>query len=122
MVRTDLRAEPVQRRLKHLRIELLPIAGHQHVAGLVDQAHGVERARVNHLLRMLLHIADLVHAMRKLPALGQAAQHYVAGVGEQGSCEAVSLPCRARNVKFHHPIRTLLIMMTDRAGFVMARG
>ena len=54
VVRAHLRAKPVERRRHHLRIELLAIAGHQHVAGLVDQPHGEKLPRMNGQLGMLL--------------------------------------------------------------------
>ncbi len=51
-----------------LRIELLAVARHQHMAGLVDEAHGVKLAGMDDAVGMLFDVANLIHAVRELAA------------------------------------------------------
>ena len=111
LIRAHHSAEPAQRRVHHLGIELLAIAGHEHVAGLVDEAHGIERAGMDGLLGMFVGLAHLVHALRKLAARRHVVQNHVAVEGKQRLRESVALSCLARYVEFHHqrPCSILLL-------------
>ncbi|MGA3102223.1 MAG: hypothetical protein ABSD61_10215 [Terracidiphilus sp.] len=80
VVGAHLRAKPFERRGHYQRVELLTIASHQHMAGLVDEPHGEQLPRVHGQLRMLLHVAHLVHPVRKLAARRQIRQNHVAVV------------------------------------------
>jgi len=58
-----------------LRIILLAILGHERMAGLINEAHGIESGGVNALLGVALHIAHLIHTMGKLAARRQAGKY-----------------------------------------------
>ncbi len=98
----DLRAEPIERAGHDFRVELLPVARDQNVAGLVDQAHRVERPGMNGQLGMLFNVAHLVHAMRKLAARRHVGKNDVPVIGEEGLGELIAFPGIPRNMKFHH--------------------
>jgi hypothetical protein len=51
---------------------------------------------------MLLHIADLIHPVRKLTACRHICEDYVARKGKEISRELVAVSSPFRNVKFHH--------------------
>ncbi len=92
----------VQRGAHHLGIELLAVARHQDVAGLVDQPHGIKLAGVNRQLGMLFHVAHLVHAVGKLAAGGHIGKNHVSCVGKKRLREPVAFTRFPRNMEFHH--------------------
>jgi len=82
IVRAHLGAEPIERGGHHLGIELLTIAGHEHMTGFVDQSHSKKLTRMNGLLGMLLDVAHLIHAVGEGAARGDVSQNHVSVVGE----------------------------------------
>ena len=74
----DLDGEPVEAGGHNFRVELLAVAGHEDMAGLVDETHCVELARMNGAVGMALGLADLVHAEGKLAAGGHIGEDDVA--------------------------------------------
>ena len=82
IVRTHLGAEPIQGGGHHLGIELLAIAGHEHVTGFVNQSHSKQLARVDGLLGMLFDIAHLVHAVSEDAARPNVGQNHISVIGE----------------------------------------
>ena len=98
----DFAGEPLQRAGHHLRVELLAIARHQHVTGLVDQAHRVKLPGMNRPLRMLLHVANRVHAVRELAAGGKIGENNIPRIGKQRLRELVPLTRIPGYMEFHH--------------------
>jgi hypothetical protein len=72
------------------------------MAGLVNQTHGVKRSCMHRTLRVLLHITDLIHPMRKLTTCRYICEDHVARKGKEISRELVAVSRASRNVKFHH--------------------
>jgi hypothetical protein len=101
-LRADLGGKPVQRAGHDLGIELFAVARNQHVAGLVDQAHCVQRASMDGQFGILFDIAHLVHAMSELAASGHIGKNHVSRIGKEGFRELVAFTRIPRNVKFHH--------------------
>ncbi len=101
-ISTHLGAEPIEGAGHHLAVKLLPIACDQNVAGLIDQAHRVQRSGMNRQFRMLFNVAHLVHAMRKLAASRHIGKNNVPVIREERLRELIAFSCVPRNVKFHH--------------------
>ncbi len=97
-----LGVKPGQRIGHHIAVELLAIAGNDHMAGLVDQSHGEEGAGVYGLVGILVRLANLVHAIRECAAGGHVGKDHVAVIGKERFGKLIALPCLARNVEFHH--------------------
>jgi hypothetical protein len=104
--RPHLRGKPVQAGRHHFGVELLAVARHQHVAGLVDKAHGIKLAGMNRPFGMGLGVAHLVHAVGELAARGHIGENHVARIGEESPGELVAFPRLPRNVEFHHRYRS----------------
>ena len=100
-VRADAPAEPVKGGGHQLGVKLLAIAGHEHMAGLVDKAHGVERAGMDGESGIDVRLADLVHAVGERAAGVQIGEDDISGVGEEGFGKLVALAHASRNMKFH---------------------
>ena len=98
--------KPLQRLAHDRRVEPLAVTRHQHVAGLVDQAHRVELAGMNRLLGMLLHLAYLVDAVGKFAASGHIGKNHVPRVGEQRIRELVAFTRLPGYMELHHNNRT----------------
>ena len=85
-----------------LAVKLLAVARHDHVAGLVDEAHGEQRAGVDGAVGVLVRFAHLVHLVGKAPARRHVGKHHVAVEGEERIGELIAFARLARNVEFHH--------------------
>ena len=72
------------------------------MAGLVDEAHGVERAGMDGAIGMDLRVAHLVHAVGKLAAGGHVGKNDVSGIREERLRELIAFARVPRNMKFHH--------------------
>jgi len=99
---SHLRAKPVQGADHYFGIELLAVARHEHVAGLVNQPHGKELACVNCALGMLVDFAHLVHPVSKLAARSHAGKDDVSRVGKKRLGKPIPFTRLSRNVEFHH--------------------
>ena len=77
-----MRGEPIDGAGHDLGIELLAIAGHEHVADLVDETHGIKLTGVDGKLGVVLGVANRVHAVRKFAAGRDVGQNHVSVVGE----------------------------------------
>ena len=100
--RRHLCAKPIQGAGHHLGVELLAVLRHDHVAGLVDEAHRKKLAGVHRLLRVPGGVAHLIDAQRKLPACRHVCEDNIARIGEERLRKLVAFPCISRNMEFHH--------------------
>jgi hypothetical protein len=86
-MRPDVPRKPGECICHYGGIKLLPIALQEYMAGLVNQTHGVKRSRMHCTFRMLPHITDLIHPVRKLAACRHICEDHVARKGKEISRE-----------------------------------
>ena len=98
----DLRLEPGQRPFHHLRVVVLAVIGHQHMADLVDQPHRKQRRRIHRRLGVVRRATRLVHAVGQRPARRQVGKHHVSRIAEQHVLHLVSAASGACDVELHH--------------------
>ena len=117
----DLFGKKAERIGHHRWVVLLTITGDDGVAGLINQAHGVQCAGVDHTLRMVARVAHLVHAVGQLARRRDAGEHHVAIKREERLGKPVAIAYRPRDVKFHHkecfPGEARITMMPDAPRF-----
>src|ERR1700722_12516948 len=101
-MRSDVPGEPGEGICNYEGIMFLTLALQEHMAGLVEQTHGVKRSCMHRTLWVLLRFTDLIHPVCKLAACRHICEDYVARKGKEISRELVAVSRASRNVKFHH--------------------
>src|SRR5579872_2843945 len=99
---TKLTAKPIERRVHHVRVKLLPVLRDDEVTDFVDEPHGEQLTGMDSPIGVFAGFADLIHAVREGPARTQIGENNVAVVGKKRVFELVALPYCSRNMKFHH--------------------
>ena len=95
----DARLEPGEGIQHGPRIALDAVQGQDDVRDLVEDPHGVERARVHGAIGMPARLANRVHPVRERATGGHVDDDHVAGQREDGVGERVTVPRLACDVE-----------------------
>ena len=93
--------EPLQRLLQHLGILLLPVERNHIVQDLINQAHRIDMAGLDRLLRMVENIALLVHLLRKDAGGTKVGKNNIAAKCEERLVKLIAVARLPGDMKLH---------------------